>query len=115
MAESRKKNPAAVALGRLGGKKRAANLSAEELSDQGKRAAAARWSKSKLAAESEGHGQMPDSTKPEAVPMPEPARLAEATQVQESNGRPRSERAGLLRWRTCRASGRLHASRGSLA
>ena len=32
---------------RLGGKKRAATLSAQELSEQGKRAAAARWAKSK--------------------------------------------------------------------
>lgn len=47
MAEERKKNPAAVALGRLGGKRRAANLSAEELSEQAKRAAAARWAKAR--------------------------------------------------------------------
>src|SRR5436190_4550625 len=46
MPAGTKKNPAPVALGRLGGKKRAANLSAQELSDQGKRAAAARWAKS---------------------------------------------------------------------
>ena len=41
------KNPAAVALGRLGGQKggraRAAKLSAEERSEIAKRAAAARW------------------------------------------------------------------------
>jgi hypothetical protein len=47
MAEERKKNPAAVALGRLGGRKRAATLSTEERSEQGKRAAAARWARSK--------------------------------------------------------------------
>ena len=43
------KNPAAVALGRLGGKKggraRAAKLSAEKRSEIAKKAAAARWSK----------------------------------------------------------------------
>ena len=43
------KNPAAVALGRLGGKKggpaRAAKLSKKRLSDIGKIAAAARWGK----------------------------------------------------------------------
>jgi hypothetical protein len=41
------KNPAAVALGRLGGLKggpaRAAKLSAKELSEQGRKAANARW------------------------------------------------------------------------
>jgi hypothetical protein len=41
MAEEKRKNPAAVALGRLGRKKRAATLSAEDLSAQGKKAAAA--------------------------------------------------------------------------
>lgn len=43
--KSKKKNPAAVALGRKGGKKRAKVLSAEELSAQGKTAAQARWGK----------------------------------------------------------------------
>jgi hypothetical protein len=42
------KNPAAVALGRLGGKKggkvRAARMSAQERSDAARRAATARWS-----------------------------------------------------------------------
>jgi len=46
-----KKNPAAVALGLLGGKKgglaRARNLSKAELSEQGRRAALARWGKKK--------------------------------------------------------------------
>lgn len=41
------KNPAAVALGKLGGKKggkaRAANMTAEERSESAKKAAAARW------------------------------------------------------------------------
>jgi hypothetical protein len=45
------KNPAAVALGRLGGKKggkaRAAKLTKEELSEQGRKAARARWAKKK--------------------------------------------------------------------
>jgi hypothetical protein len=46
-----RKNPAAVALGRLGGKKggpaRAAALSKEELSEQGRKAVMARWAKAK--------------------------------------------------------------------
>src|SRR4051812_37551293 len=85
MADKRK-NPAAVALGRLGGKKRAANLTAEELSLQGKRAASARWEKSKLTLEpSEGPTQIPDSAKRELAPMPDPARVVEATQVREAN------------------------------
>jgi hypothetical protein len=41
------KDPAAVALGRKGGKKRAQNLSAEELSKQGRKAVLARWKKAK--------------------------------------------------------------------
>jgi hypothetical protein len=45
------KNPAAVALGRLGGlkggKARAANLSKKKLSEIGKKAAKARWGKKK--------------------------------------------------------------------
>ena len=48
---SSEKNPAAVALGRLGGlkggKARAAKLSADERSEIARRAAAARWSKRK--------------------------------------------------------------------
>jgi hypothetical protein len=84
MTDTRKKNAAAVALGRLGGKKRAATLPPEELSLQGKRAAAARWAKSKsTVGSSEEHVQ--NSEKPELVPMPEPAKMAEATQVRESN------------------------------
>ena len=85
MTDTRKKNAAAVALGRLGGKKRAATLPPEELSLQGKRAAAARWANSKLTAKSEGHVQIPDSEKPELVPMPATARMAETAQVRESN------------------------------
>ena len=42
-----KKNPHAVALGKKGGKARAAKLSAEELSKQGRRAVLARWAKTK--------------------------------------------------------------------
>lgn len=49
--DSAKKNPAAVALGRLGGKKggkaRAAQMSAEERKELAQRAARARWSKEK--------------------------------------------------------------------
>jgi hypothetical protein len=47
LAKTKRKNPAAVALGRRGGKKRAENLSPEELSEQGRRAVAARWEKAK--------------------------------------------------------------------
>ena len=50
MAKKRK-DPAAVALGRKGGLKggpaRAQKLTAEELSEQGRKAAAARWTKVK--------------------------------------------------------------------
>jgi len=42
-----KKNPHAVALGRKGGTARAANLSKEELSAQGRNAVLARWAKKK--------------------------------------------------------------------
>jgi hypothetical protein len=46
---AKRKNPAAVALGRKGGKKggkaRAEKLSAEELSEQGRKAVQARWAK----------------------------------------------------------------------
>ena len=42
-----KKNPHAVALGRKGGKARAAILSKEELSKQGREAVMARWAKTK--------------------------------------------------------------------
>jgi hypothetical protein len=49
-AKARKKNPAAVALGKLGGQKggraRAAKLSAEERKTIAQRAAQARWAKS---------------------------------------------------------------------
>jgi hypothetical protein len=44
------KDPAAVALGRKGGTKRAANLTADELSKQGRKAARARWKKARDAA-----------------------------------------------------------------
>ena len=37
------KNPAAVALGRKGGKKGAQNLSAQELSEQARKAGRGRW------------------------------------------------------------------------
>jgi hypothetical protein len=42
-----KKNPHAVALGRKGGKARAANLSKQELSVQGRKAVLARWARTK--------------------------------------------------------------------
>jgi hypothetical protein len=49
MANKQKKNPAAVALGRKGGlkggKARAEKLSQEELSEQGRNAVLARWTK----------------------------------------------------------------------
>ena len=41
------KNAAAVALGRKGGKKRAESLSAEQLSEQGRKAVQARWKAAK--------------------------------------------------------------------
>jgi hypothetical protein len=48
---AKKKNPAAVALGRLGGLKgghaRAAKLTKKQLSESGKKAADARWAKEK--------------------------------------------------------------------
>jgi hypothetical protein len=74
MAEGKKKNPAAVALGRLGGRKRAANLSVEELSQQGRRAAAARWAKPK-SPEATLEIQMPS---PETEPAMKPVPKAEA-------------------------------------
>ena len=87
MAESKKKNPAAVALGRLGGKKRAATLSAQELSDQGKRAAAARWGKSRPSIEfSEGDRLVLDSAELEPVAPPERTKAVEVTlEGRESN------------------------------
>ena len=42
---AKRKNPAAVALGRKGGKARAANLTAEQLSEIGRMGAAKRWAK----------------------------------------------------------------------
>lgn len=44
--EPRVKDSGAVELGRRGGRKRAAKLSAEQLSEIGKKGAAARWDKS---------------------------------------------------------------------
>lgn len=60
MATKKRKNPAAVALGRKGGlkggKARAEKLSAEELSEQGRNAVLARWTKyyAEKAAKEEG-------------------------------------------------------------
>ena len=44
---SKRKNPAAVALGRLGGKARARKASGKKLSEIGRKGAVARWSKGK--------------------------------------------------------------------
>ena len=82
MAEERRKNPAAVALGRLGGRKRAAALSAEELSEQGKRAAAVRWANLKPKVESSKcYSEKLDTAKPEQVSeaRSEPVREVEAS------------------------------------
>jgi hypothetical protein len=43
----RKKNPHAAALGRKGGKARAAKLTKQELSEQGRKAVQARWARKK--------------------------------------------------------------------
>lgn len=45
-----KKDPAAVALGKKGGKARAKKLTPEQLSEQGRKAISARWQKAKKAA-----------------------------------------------------------------
>jgi hypothetical protein len=42
---AKKKNPAAVSLGRKGGQTRAKKLTKEELSEQGRKAIQARWEK----------------------------------------------------------------------
>lgn len=47
MTKTHRKDPAAVSLGRRGGKARAAKLSSEELRTIGKAAAAVRWGKQK--------------------------------------------------------------------
>lgn len=47
MARTKKKNPAAVALGRKGGKRSRVNLTLEERTRLAKKAAAARWKKAK--------------------------------------------------------------------
>lgn len=44
---AKKKNPAAVALGRKGGKARAAKMSKKQMSDAMKKAVEARWAKEK--------------------------------------------------------------------
>lgn len=55
--EEEKKNPAAVALGRLGGKKggkaRAARMTAAERSEAARKAAQARWDRERLVAKDE--------------------------------------------------------------
>jgi hypothetical protein len=45
MLVAKKKNPAAVALGRKGGKARAKKLTPEEMSEQNRKAVQARWEK----------------------------------------------------------------------
>jgi len=47
MMAGKRKNPAAVALGKKGGKARAKKLTAKELSEQGRKAILARWQKQK--------------------------------------------------------------------
>jgi hypothetical protein len=47
MAKTKKKNPAAVALGRKGGKNSRANLTPEQRTQLAQKAAAARWKKAK--------------------------------------------------------------------
>jgi hypothetical protein len=42
---AKRKNPAAVALGRKGGKARKASQTTNQLSEQGRKAAKARWAK----------------------------------------------------------------------
>lgn len=48
MKKKSKKNPAAVSLGRRGGKSRAKTLSKKELSEIGKKGAARRWRKGEI-------------------------------------------------------------------
>jgi hypothetical protein len=47
MVKGKRKNPAAVALGRKGGKARVKNLSPEERSEAARTASVARWKKAK--------------------------------------------------------------------
>ena len=57
----RKKNPAAVQLGRKGGKKRAQKLTAEERRESAKKAAQARWAQNKqLKFEGPAGGAVPE-------------------------------------------------------
>jgi hypothetical protein len=56
----KKKDPAAVAFGRKGGKARARKLSAQELSEQARKAVAARWARRKGVPPSAGHIQSPN-------------------------------------------------------
>ena len=67
MSEEKKKNRAAVTLGRRGGRMRAAKLSREQLSAQGKKAAAVRWGKTALPKED----PMVDLAPPELPPRVE--------------------------------------------
>jgi hypothetical protein len=47
MAKKKRKDPAAVALGRKGGKKSQAKLTPEQRAELGRKGAAARWAKRK--------------------------------------------------------------------
>ena len=88
MSEEKKKNRAAVALGRRGGKMRAARLSAAELSAQGKRAAVIRWEKSKLLKEEPMVAlAAPEPIRPEAArAIPEPVKRPEPrVEARDSN------------------------------
>lgn len=51
---TKKKNPAAMALGKKGGTQRAKNLTAEELSAQGRKAILTRWKNHKKKKETNG-------------------------------------------------------------
>src|ERR1051325_11522288 len=82
ITDEKRKNPAAVALGRLGGKKRAETLSPEELSAQGRKAAAARWAKSRVAQDPvQDANESPISARPKPVveAKPETVSGVEAT------------------------------------
>ncbi len=54
---AKRKDPAAVSLGRKGGKRRAANLTEEQLSEIGKKGANARWGKKAEGEETEDKKQ----------------------------------------------------------
>ena len=59
MAKAKKKNPAAVALGRKGGKNSRANLTSEQRTELAQRAAAARWKDKPAAASAKVRAKKP--------------------------------------------------------